>query len=371
MQEGTVVRWLKGEGESVQEGDVLAEVEAAKVNEEVEAPASGILKRILVSEGTTVPVREILCVIANEGEGMVETGEPKGAARRAEEVPATASPAPALAPRTQKSVQASPRTRRLAQQLGVDLSRVQGCGPGGRVTEEDVRRAAESETAPEARVIPLAGMRRTIARRMHESLQSMAQVTLTGEADVSDLVKLREELGPEFDPTYTDLTIKAVALALKEHPRLNARIEGEEIRLLPEIHIGVAVALEDGLIVPVVRDADRKTLRQIAQETKKLARESREGSLSSGDATGSTFTVTNLGMYGVDAFTPIVNPPEVATLGIGRIVERPLRQGEELLWRQAMTLSLTFDHRVVDGAPAAAFLQAVRQRLERPELLAE
>jgi pyruvate dehydrogenase E2 component (dihydrolipoamide acetyltransferase) len=210
------------------------------------------------------------------------------------------------------------------------------------------------------------GMRGAIARRMHQSLQTSAQVTLNTEVDVSALVQLREELKQQFALTYTDLVVKAVARALKEHPRLNAWIEGEQIQLVQAIHVGVAVALDDGLIVPVVRDADRKSLREIAQETQRLALLAREGTLSREEVMGSTFSVTNLGMYGINAFTPIINPPESAILGVGRINEKLVRVPRGAEWRHVMTLSLTFDHRAVDGAPAAAFLQTIGKHLENP-----
>jgi pyruvate dehydrogenase E2 component (dihydrolipoamide acetyltransferase) len=216
------------------------------------------------------------------------------------------------------------------------------------------------------RVLPLTGMRGAIARRMHQSLQTSAQVTLTTEIDVSSLVQLREELKQQFALTYTDLVVKAAARALKEHSRLNGWIEGENIRLAQAVHIGVAVALDDGLIVPVVRDADRKSLREIAQETQRLTMRAREGTLTRDEVVGSTFSVTNLGMYGIDAFTPIINPPEIAILGVGRIGEKLVRIPRGAEWRQVMTLSLTFDHRVVDGAPAAAFLQSIGEYLEHP-----
>jgi pyruvate dehydrogenase E2 component (dihydrolipoamide acetyltransferase) len=183
---------------------------------------------------------------------------------------------------------------------------------------------------------------------------------------VSALVQLREEWKQQFSLTYTDLVVKAVARALKEHPRLNAWIEGEQIRLVQAIHIGVAVALDEGLIVPVVRDADRKSLWEIAQETQQLALRAREGSLTREEVMGSTFSVTNLGMYGIDAFTPIINPPESAILGVGRINEKLVRVPPGAEWRHVMTLSLTFDHRAVDGAPAAAFLQTTGKHLENP-----
>jgi pyruvate dehydrogenase E2 component (dihydrolipoamide acetyltransferase) len=201
---------------------------------------------------------------------------------------------------------------------------------------------------------------------MHQSLQTSAQVTLTTEIDVSSLVQLREELKQQFALTYTDLVVKAAARALKEHSRLNGWIEGENIRLAQAVHIGVAVALDDGLIVPVVRDADRKSLREIAQETQRLTMRAREGTLTRDEVVGSTFSVTNLGMYGMDAFTPIINPPEIAILGVGRIGEKLVRIPRGAEWRHVMTLSLTFDHRVVDGAPAAAFLQSIGKYLEHP-----
>ncbi|HBY96334.1 MAG TPA: dihydrolipoamide acyltransferase [Chloroflexi bacterium] len=258
----------------------------------------------------------------------------------------------------------------MAQEQGIDLGQIAGSGPGGRITADDVRRKVEVTSRPALRGIPLAGVRATIAKRMQSSLQTMAQLTLTTEADVTDLVALRATLKEQHDVTYTDLVTKAAALALQAHPRLNARLEGEEIRLLPEVHIGVAVALEDGLIVPVVRNASRKSLREISQETARLVRNAREGNLRPDEVTGSTFTITNLGMYEIDAFTPIINPPEVAILGVGRIVEKLARASEGIVWRQIMTLSLTFDHRLIDGAPAAAFLQAIKRQLESPSSLA-
>jgi len=204
---------------------------------------------------------------------------------------------------------------------------------------------------------------------MLESLQTSAQLTLTSEADVTALVKEREAL--RFDVTYTDLLIKAAGLALRKHPRLNAMIVAKEIRVLPDIHIGVAVALDDGLVVPMVRNADRKPLKAIASEVAELVQRARGGKLMMAEITGGTFTVTNLGSFGIDAFTPILNPPEAAILGVGRIVERLTRRDSDLVWRQKIVLSLTIDHRVVDGAPAAAFLQTLREFLEQPELIIE
>jgi len=197
----------------------------------------------------------------------------------------------------------------------------------------------------------------------------MAQVTATTEVDVSEMVKLREQLKTRFDLTYNDIIVKAVTIALKDHPLVNSTLVGDEIYVLEEMHIGVAVALEDGLIVPVVRDADKRTLAEIAQATRRLTEAARAGTLTVDEATGSTFTITNLGMYGVDISTPIINPPEVAILGVGRIIEKPAVYQGDIVKRSMMTLSLTFDHRIVDGAPAAAFLKTLAGILEKPYLL--
>jgi pyruvate dehydrogenase E2 component (dihydrolipoamide acetyltransferase) len=259
---------------------------------------------------------------------------------------------------------------KLAKEHGINLAEVKGTGPRGRITEKDVLAFIEARKPPTLRrAIPFIGVRQMIAERMTESLRTMAQVTITTEVDVTELVRLREQLKADFDLTYTDLVVKAAARALKEHPLLNATLVGDEVHLLEEVHIGVAVALEEGLIVPVVRDADKKTLQEIAQETRRLAEGAREGTLTVDEVTGSTFTVTNLGMYGVDVFTPIINPPEAGILGVGRIVERPAIHEGQIVKRLLMKLSLTFDHRIVDGAPAADFLQTLREMLEQPALI--
>jgi len=426
MADGTIVRWLKHEGDTVTAGEPLVEVEAAKVTSEVEAEVSGVLARILVAEGETVPVRTALCLIETADEVRASAEAPT---EPVESATGASTPVPPVAS-SQPTVQVTPVARRMAQELGIDLSQVRGSGPGGRIVTEDVQRAIDEaarpapptaasatvQVIPAARrlaqehgidlgqvrgsgpggritvedvqrviaaqpatsvppalpaaeqVIPLIGMRGAIARRMHQSLQNSAQVTLITEVDVSALVQLREELKQQFALTYTDLVVKAVARALKGHPHLNAWLEGEQVQLVQAIHIGVAVALDEGLIVPVVRDADRRSLREIAQETQRLTLCAREGTLTREEVMGSTFSVTNLGMYGIDAFTPIINPPESAILGVGRIYEKLVRDPQGAEWRHVMTLSLTFDHRAVDGAPAAAFLQTIGKYLENPAL---
>ncbi len=408
-EEGIVVAWFKREGAEVQEGERLLEVQLAKVSYDIPAPISGRLYRILAPREGVIRQGQILALILEPGEAM-PIEEEKPVAKVTEAAP---SPQPFvlawpaarrlardhgidlsqvqgsdpegrvterdvlnfIAARQQpREVRASPLARRLAQEHGLDLTQVRGSGADGRITEADVRAGiAARATTIGVKIEPLTPMRKTIARRMAESLQTMAQVTLVSEADVTDLVTLRETLKQQFDLAYTDLIVKAVALALTEHPYLNARLVGEEIHLLPDINIGVAVSVEAGLIVPVVRNVSRKSLREIAMETKALAERAREGKLVEKEMTEGTFTVTNLGIYGIDAFTPIINPPEAAILGVGRIIEKATKKSKRggVLWRQMTTLSLTFDHRVVDGAPAAVFLQAVRAGLENPTHLAE
>jgi len=467
MQEGKLLRWFRHEGEQVQEGEPLCEVEAEKAIVEVPAPQSGLLSRIIVEVDTTVPVLEVLAIIESSSqpssarpnrdalpeqaptrpaskppsvspaattiEGRphnvqvtplarrvakdhgVELSEVKGtgpggritdqdvrliiASRAEPTLPRSSAPArfgegdrAADSTRATEpaSVQVEPRARRLAHQYGIDLARVAGTGPGRRITEDDLRRivsgagnrgtaivplaasvAKQDMTKPEQqpRVIPLTGMRGAIARRMLQSLQTSAQLTLVSEADVTALVKQRESLALQSGITYTNLLIRAAALALRKHPRLNATVVGEEIHILPDINIGVAIALDDGLVVPVVRNADRKALTRIAGEVKDFVQRAHGGKLMMAEITGGSFTVTNLGSFGIDAFTPILNPPEAAILGVGRIAERLTRRDADLVWRQTLVLSLTVDHRVVDGAPAAAFLQTLREFLEQPELI--
>jgi len=368
MKQGTLLQWLKGDGDLVEQGDIIAEIESEKITTQVEAPASGILRHV-AEQGQALPVGGLIAWITAPGESVPaaeETGRAEAGPTGQREAAAKAAAPPG---EKREFVPASPIARRLAREHGIDLTRVEGTGPQGRVRREDVERAIEAAKAVAPSGLPFAGMRRTIARRMTGSLQAMAQVTLCTEVDVTELVRLRKHLRREFEVTYTDLIIQAAARALEKHRRLNASLEDEEIRLHDHIHLGMAVALEEGLVVPVIRDANRKTLREIARETKDLAQRARDGALSMDEMTGSTFSVTNLGGYGVDGFTPIINPPEAAILGVGRIVEKPAAYRGAVALRQMMVLSLTFDHRIVDGAPAADFLHTVAEMLEMPYLL--
>jgi pyruvate dehydrogenase E2 component (dihydrolipoamide acetyltransferase) len=364
MQEGEVVSWFKHEGDQVSADEPLAEIEAAKVTSEVTAPAAGVLARILVGEGETAAVREPLAVITTDQQAPPRP-RPEPAASPAAAPPVVNTPtgqdgASGPVPARRR---ASPRVRRLAHELGVDLDAVTGGGPGGAITEADLR-AAGAGPAPGS-TVPLSGTRRTIARRMRESLQTMAPVTLTSEADVTDLVAARLANPPAV--TYTAYLVRAAAAALAGHHWMNARLEGDHVRLLDDVDIGVAVSIDGGLVVPVVRGADHKDLARIAADIAELSGKARDGTLRPEEVTGGTFTITNLGMYGIDAFTPIINPPEAATLGAGRIADRPVPDGSGgVRWRRAMVLSLTFDHRLVDGAPAAEFLQSIRAGLAGP-----
>ncbi len=438
-----LVKWLVKEGDSVQRGDPVLEIETDKAVFEVEAPASGVLRVIEHQEGEEVPVITRVGIIAAPEEDISELLKAPAAAATTSTAPAPTSAAAAgpdgpraeaaatpgrrvfASPRARKRareagltdlsmiqgtgpggriveadvlaylsrVQAqpapqpatlppiSPLAQRVAADLGVDLSRVVGTGPGGRITKADVERAAREQRAaptPAApaglegvrEVVPLSGVRARIAERMHQSVQTAAHVTLFTEVDATAFVALREQLKQDEIPvSYNDLMVFIVARALRDHPALNATLVGQEIHYLEPIHIGVAVDTERGLLVPVIRDADKKGLAQIAREFAEKVAAVREGRVQPDDLTGGTFTITNLGMYEIDGFTPIINPPQCAILGVGRIIEKPVVKDGEVVVRKMMILSLSFDHRLVDGAPAARFLQQVKRLVERPHLL--
>src|SRR5713101_6091596 len=394
MHEGTLQRYFKAAGEAVKAGEPLYEVETEKVLYEVESPTSGTLAVWLHEEGATVECGLLVAVIAEAGDDATSLAaryDGGGAAAHRAAAPPSSTPAAngeAPSPSGEGRRAISPVARKLAAELGVELARVVGTGPGGRITREDVERTAAQGAAvrstsaapparasaagaaaiaaapaagakPQFRSIPLRGMRKTIAARMHQSLRDTAQLTISTEADVTAAVDFRTRPGRDFDFTYTELLIHAVARALLRHPRMNSRLSEDAIVMLTEVNIGMAVALDEGLIVPVIRAADCRSLREIAAATKELGEKARTGGLKLEDVSGGTFTVTNLGTWGVDAFTPILNLGETGILGVGRIVEKPAVFRGEISRRSMLTLSLTFDHRVIDGAPAASFLQSV------------
>ena len=378
MTEGTIQQWFKSEGDAIKSGEALFEVETEKVLYEVEAPADGTVAKLLYAVEAVVGVGLPVAIIAEAGEEVAEVAAQYAAAAApaaapSEPAPVAASAAPAAPAEKRGRVPITPAARKLAKEHGIDLSGVTGTGPRGRVTREDVQKIIDSggQAAPPAPVvapaaaedIPLRGMRKVIAERMHQSLQGSAQLTISTEVDVTQLIDRRQEVRQEFNVTYTDFIVQACAHALRQHPRMNASLEGNVIHVHSDIHVGLAVALDEGLIVPVVRDADKKSLKDIATEAKALAESARAGQLKLEEVSGGTFTVSNLGMYGVDAFTPIINAPQSGILGVGRIVEKPVIHRGEITRRSMMVLSLTFDHRVIDGAPAGAFLQTVADLL--------
>lgn len=425
MKKGKVAKWFKKEGDSVQKGEALFEVETEKITNKVEAPASGILFQIVVPEGTTVPVGTILAVMAEPGEqperieGM-QIGEVEEKA-----APSVAGPTPVgpQKPKEKMFVLATPAARRLAKELDMDLSLVPGTGPQGRVTEadvtkyheegppppritplaeemarqagldistiigtgedgkitkEDVERALEAlareEEAKPVGSIPFTGMRLSVAENMHASLQNTAQLTIFTELDVTGMVSFLNQAREEYEKdeavrvSHNDVIILTTSRVLKRFPVVNSTLVGDEILFHHAVNMGIAVALPDGLIVPVLRDADKKGLLEIAKEARELARKARGGDLTVDEVTGGTFTITNLSMFEVDGFTPILRSPETGILGVGRVKEKPAVYNGEITIRPMMFLSLTFDHRVVDGAPAAEFLETVARYLQQPTL---
>ncbi len=427
MKEGKVSRWLKAEGDTIQKGEPLFEVETEKITNVVEATVGGVLFQIVVPAGTVVPVGTVVAVIAEPGEQParvegIQMGEISEGPSPTGTKPAPPKPE---VPTEKKFVPASPAARRLAKELGVDLARVSGSGPGGRITEADVQRfhdegppapkitplaeemarqagldisaiqgtgedgkitkddvqrvlAAQKpapETAPEVKSIPFAGMRKSIAENMHASLHNTAQLTAFVEVDVTEMVRFRDRVRDAYRSdesvkvSYNDIIILAVSRALKRHPIMNSTLVGDEILLHQTVNMGIAVALAEGLIVPVLRNADQMGLLEIARGARELARKAREATLTVDEVTGGTFTITNMSMFQVDGVTPILRPPETGILGVGRVKEKPAVFNSQITIRSMMFLSLTFDHQVVDGAPANQFLGTVAAYLENPCLI--
>jgi pyruvate dehydrogenase E2 component (dihydrolipoamide acetyltransferase) len=377
MEEGTVTKWLVEVGAEVSKGQPLVEIDTDKATMEYEAETAGTLLEIFVPEGETAAIGAAIARIGEPGEAPAATPEKTPAAPQpAASAAASAAPPP---PRTAGRVNASPLARRLAEQLGVDLARVAGSGPGGAITKEDVEQAAAADggsaaagaAAPE--VEQLSRVRQTIARRMVEG-HAAPDFAVEVEVDMGAAAGLREELKQKVDPapSFNDLVLKAVALALRDFPRVNGSFTDDGFRLHPSINVGFAVATDDALIVPVVRETDTKPLAEIAGETRALAEKVRAGTVTPAELDGGTFTVSNLGMFGVRRFFPIINPPQAAILGVGEIKRRPV-VGEDGSVGAAdlMSLVLASDHRIVYGADAARFLARVRDLLEQPAPLAE
>lgn len=399
MQEGTLVRWLKQPGDKIERGEPIAEIETDKAVIEVEAFESGVLVKLLVEEGTTVPVGEPIAIMDTGDGGAAE--EPAAEAQPAAEAPAAAEPAKqeapapaqapapaptaaqpaAAAPTTDGRVKASPLARRLAAEHGVDLRTVAGTGPGGRIVKADVLQAAQQAPAPAAapvpavptpedKIIPMSRMRQTIARRLVESKQQAPHFYVTMAIEMDKAMELRANLNAigdgEVRVSVNDMVIKATAIALQKHPGLNVTFDGEAIHVHGAVHMAMAVALDEGLITPVIRDAHAKSLLQIAQESRALAEAARAGGLRPDQYQGGTFTISNLGMFGVEEFSAIINPPQGAILAVSAVQEQPVVRDGELAVGRVMRVTVSADHRVTDGAQVAVFLQELKNVLENP-----
>jgi pyruvate dehydrogenase E2 component (dihydrolipoamide acetyltransferase) len=414
MTEGTVIKWLKKEGDKVKAGDIIAEIETDKANMEMEAFESGTLAVLAAKEGDKVKVGQAIAVLATGSENAKEVkGQFASSAPAAESPPAVKPPAAAgthtaTAPPPSRTgngdsgrLRISPLARRLAEERGVDIEQLHGSGPGGRITQRDVMDAAES-AAPAAppkaaaqpqhkaqapavelparvasgqkETIPLTKMRATIAQRLQQSKQQVPHFYTTVEIDVEEIAQMRTRLNQQLQRDQIKLSIgdfvaKAVAMALIEHPQVNAHLVANEITRFGDVHLGMAVALPEGLIVPVLRNIDQMGLREIRQRSEDLVDRARAGRLKQDELTGATFTVSNLGMYGVREFSAIINPPEVGILAVSAAEKRPAVRGDQIVPRTSMAVTLSADHRAVDGATAAEFLRSLKQLLEEPGMM--
>jgi len=391
MEEGRLVAWKKREGDPVKNGETLAEVETDKAVMELVARADGVLRKQLLAEGATVAVGALVAVIGTPDEDIAALIEGTGGpgdrgtdalvAPRAEARAQSATGAGT--PTATGRVRSSPLARRLATEKGLDLHLVAGSGPSGRVIKRDVEGAASAPSVPSVPLspgpavppsrpftdVPLTQIRKTIAKRLAQSLGPIPHFFLPVEIDMERAADARahlKSLGDAYAVSFNDLVVKACALALRRHPAVNAAFLDDRVRYFGDVHIGMAVAVEDGLITPVVRHADRKGLAEIAAESKALAERARARRLTPEEYTGSTFSVSNLGMYDIDEFTAVINPPEAAILAVGRVTEKPVVVDGAVIPRRMMRVTLSCDHRVVDGATGAKFLQTLKLMLENP-----
>jgi pyruvate dehydrogenase E2 component (dihydrolipoamide acetyltransferase) len=394
MESGTIVRWLKAEGDAVKKSEPLYELDTDKVTQEVEAEAEGVLLKILVTEGE-VEVGATVAVIGTEGEEVsleavtakpAQPAEPAPAPRSQEPEtrtpPAEPAPAPAATSGGNGRVKASPLARRMARERGIDLSGIAGTGPDGRIVAEDVEKAASGAApaaagavalpAGEIEVVTLTSIRRTIARRLSEAWQAPV-FQLGVSADMTEVLALREKLlewqhEGDVKPTVNDVLTKLVGVALGRHRAVNATFDGEQITRSSAAHVGMAVAAPNGLVVPVIRDADRRTIQEIAHVRADLVGRAREGRLALEDMQGGTFTISNLGMFGVEEFVAVLNPPQVAILAVGAVKDTPVVVDGEIDVAPVVKLVLTCDHRAIDGADGAQFLQTLVTLIEQPGL---
>jgi pyruvate dehydrogenase E2 component (dihydrolipoamide acetyltransferase) len=392
MQEGTVVRWLKTVDAPVTLGEAVAEIETDKAVVEVESTSTGLLRRILVPEGTTVPVGQAIAIIAAQDEELPETAAeaptpaPEAPVAESAGIPLPPSPAQADAPPMPvQDVRASPVARRLAEERGIDLSQVTGTGPGGRITKDDVLAieptpeaakaaptpAAEAPTPAAGQKEPLSRMRQQIARVTVKSKQEIPHFYVSAEIDMTEAMELRRQVNadPADDGarvSVNDLIIKACVGALKKYPKFNASFAGDGIALSELINVGIAIAEEEGLIVPAIMDCANKSLAEVARASKDLIGRSKSGTLRPQEYTGGTFSISNLGMFDVTSFAAIIHPPQSAVLAVGTVAQRPVVRDSQIAVAQTMTATLSVDHRVADGAEGARFLVEVKRLLEHP-----
>ncbi len=357
----TILEWYKLEGQEVKEGEVICQVETEKAVSDIESPSSGILRKIVAPNGSTVNTGDIIAMIGSSDEKLPQI----------KPTTVNVSQDNIEEPVKKMKVMISPRAKHTADQHGLDISTITGTGPGGKIIERDI--SAAIKTAKSSQLIPITRVRRSTAEKMITSYRN-PHVTITMEVDMTEMVNLRkaiidEEKSGGIKVSFTDLLVKVCANALKKHPIMNSMWTDEGIKLSNEINIGIAVASDEGLRVPVIIHADKKSLLDIASETKELIERIRKGKITLQELSNGTFTITNLGMFDVETFTPIINPPESAILGLGRIVSKPVVLGDEITKRYMMYLSLSFDHRVIDGTTAAKFLQTLKKMIGHPDLL--
>lgn len=395
MEEGKVIKWLVSEGDDVEKGEPLVEIETEKITNVVESPAKGIIGRIIAKENEVVKITSLLAVIIEEGEdrSAIEAVIAQGKIKEEKAEISKMKPEGKeifIQPSSSLEVKASPLAKKIAQEQGVDLKQIKGTGPEGRVVKEDVLAYIDArskvpvglqEVRPQIKdksfegdIIPMSQTRRVIARRTLESIKA-PQGTLTREVDLSETLKFRKSIMPEFERQYgirlalTPIFVKAVTFAVKEVPIMNARIDGDKIYLSHKVHVGVVVGIKDGIVIPVIFNAYAKSLAQIAREWEDLSKRASEGSLKLEEITGSTITISNVGNVGIDVFTPILNPPESAVLGITRTRQRPIVKDGKIIIGEMTYLCLTGDHRVMDAEPIGQFLMSLERILQNPSTM--
>lgn len=395
MEEGTIGKWMKQVGDKVNVGEAIVEITTDKLSSEIESEVEGYLLRIVAQEGEDIPVKGLIAIIGEQDEKVdVPKAKETVEAVMVETIFDAKKEEPKVTATTQTGrIKASPLAKKVAVELGVAINEITGTGPGGRIVKKDVLKAAEEKKSQsiaksEVAVVPtlaatnvvtgsadivkpLTNIRKVIGKRMQVNKQIAPHVTITTEVNVDKTVALRNKLNiknTEIRFSYTDILVKMAAVALRSYPIMNSSITEDSFIIHDKVNIGVAVALDEGLIVPVIRDADRKGLKVITTETKELISKARTNTLSLDEVSGATFTISNLGNYDVDGFTPVINLPEAAILGVGRIVRKPIvNENDEIVPASMMVLSLSFDHRVVDGATAAEFLKKLKGYLEDPD----